>query len=302
MAQIEVFQRYLYIVQLLMKRPASLEQIQDYLEQQSDFDGRSYTCSRRTFLRDKEAILSLFKIEIRYNEQLRQYEIDEEDEMQPVAARLVEAFSTFQALQFNQRVPDGIQFERQKPRGIEYFRIILQAITQQREIAFAYTKFDTAQAERRLLQPYLLKEYKKRWYVIGRDSTKGLIRTFGLDRMDDVRCLAKGFAPDSQFDAERYFRNAFGVIYAPEEEVEEVVLLFDAGTGNYVKTMPLHSSQEILEDNAHGLKLKLLLYPSRDFVGELLSYGAGVKVLAPQHLAEAVKSELKKALFNYETH
>ncbi len=301
MAQIEVFQRYLHIVQLLMKRPASLADIQNYLELQAEQDGQKYALSNRTFLRDKEAILSLFKLDIVYDEHDKVYKIEEENGMASVPARLVEAFNTFNALQFNQSIPDAVQMEYQKPKGIEFFRIILQAITQKKELVFNYTKFDTNTSEQRTIKPFLLKEYKNRWYAIGEDNAKNTIRTFGLDRMEDVCMSTKKFKKEKDFKPEEYFKNAFGVIYSDDKNAEIIQLLFQSDSGNYIKTMPIHHSQEILSDDKKGLLIQLKLFPSNDFVSEILSYGASVKVLQPARLRNAVKSALKKALEQYDT-
>lgn len=301
MAQIEVFQRYLHIVQLLMKRPANLADIKNYLELQGEQDGQKYSVSNRTFLRDKEAIFSLFKLDIVYDENERVYRIEEDGHMDSVPARLIEAFSTFNALQFNQNIPNAVQFEYQKPRGIEFFRTILQAITQQKELAFQYTKFETAVSELRTIKPLLLKEFKNRWYVIGEDGTKNAIRTFGLDRMGSVTISSKKFKKDKHFAPEDYFKNAFGVIYGEARSVENIKLLFKGGIGNYIKTMPLHHSQRIISEHKSELVVQLQLFPSKDFVAELLSYGAGVEVLQPARLKNAVKTALKKAIEQYDT-
>lgn len=301
MAQIEVFQRYLHIVQLLMKRAASLADIQNYLELQAEQDGQKYALSNRTFLRDKAAILSLFKLDIVYNEKDKVYSIEEEEGMETVPARLIEAFNTFNALQFNHSIPNAVQMEYQKPKGIEHFRGILQAITQQKELAFSYRKFDAEQAESRTIKPLLLKEFKNRWYVIGEDGAKGAIRTFGLDRMEEVNISTRKFKKNKDFKPGAYFQNAFGVIYGEAKSVEQITLLFKNGTGNYIKTMPLHHSQEVISDDKKGLLIQLNLYPSPDFINEILSYGAGVEVIQPARLKNAVKTALKKALDQYNT-
>lgn len=301
MAQIESFQRYLQIVQYLLKKPATLKEIQNYLSLQAEQNGQKYALSNRTFLRDKEAILTLFKLDIIYHEQDKVYYIEEEDGMTSIPARLIEALNTFNALQFNQSIPDAVQLEYRKPRGIEFFRLILQAITQQKELVFSYTKFEAEATEKRTIKPFLLKEYKNRWYVIGEDCDKRKLRTFGLDRMDDVGLSTKKFKKEGDFKAEEYFKHAFGVIYSEDKDVKELQIWFDKGTGNYIKTMPLHHSQRVITDNEEGLVIGISVYPNEDFISEILSYGAHAKVQHPLSLQNAVKTALKKALHQYDT-
>ena len=174
MAQIEVFQRYLHIIHILMKRPAGLSEIKNHLDLQSEQDGQHYALSNRTFLRDKEAILSIFKLEIVYDAHEKKYRIEEH--MDSVPAKLVEAFNTFNALQFSHTIPNAIQLEQLTTKGIAHFRPLLQAITQQREVVLDYKKFDSDTTEKRIVRPLLLKEFRKRWYLIGIDQKKSEIR------------------------------------------------------------------------------------------------------------------------------
>ena len=77
---------------------------------------------------------------------------------------------------------------------------------------------------------------------------------------------------------------------------------FTNGQGKYIKNLPLHPSQEILEDNSEtgDLLIKLNVYITFDFIQELLHYGKNVKVIAPQSLVDLMKEEYKNALQQYE--
>lgn len=297
MAHIEVFQRYLHIIHILLKRPAELSEIKNYLDLQSEQDGQHYSLSNRTFLRDKEAILSIFKLEIVYDAHDKKYRIEEG--MDSVPAKLVEAFNTFNALQFSHTIPNAIQLEQLTTKGIAHFRPLLQAITQQREVVLDYKKFDSDISEKRIVRPLLLKEFRKRWYLIAIDQKKSEIRIFGLDRMEGFEFSTKKFKAAQEVKILDFFKHSFGIVYLENVEIEKVELQFDSSTAPYIKTLPLHASQIILEENEEGLKVQLDLIISPDFVSELLYYGSKVKVLKPESLRDAVKSALKLALKHY---
>ncbi|NLN37571.1 MAG: WYL domain-containing protein, partial [Bacteroidales bacterium] len=83
------------------------------------------------------------------------------------------------------------------------------------------------------------------------------------------------------------------------ESPAEIILSFDPLQGKYIKTLPLHASQQILEDNTKELRIRLTLYVTHDFIMELLSYGEHLKVIQPSSLAEAMKSAFRNALERY---
>jgi predicted DNA-binding transcriptional regulator YafY len=76
-------------------------------------------------------------------------------------------------------------------------------------------------------------------------------------------------------------------------------LSFNSFQGKYIKSLPLHHTQQILIDNEDELRISLTVYLTRDFLMELLSYGDTVRALAPQKLAEELKEQYQSALNQY---
>lgn len=124
------------------------------------------------------------------------------------------------------------------------------------------------------------------------------MKTFGLDRISSFETLNSRFNINPGFDVERMFQDSFGIINSLEEP-EEIILSFDPVQGKYIKTLPLHHSQEILKDDQKEVLIKLRLIITFDFIIELLSHGEHVKVLQPQSLIDEIKLRYKKALKQY---
>jgi hypothetical protein len=82
--------------------------------------------------------------------------------------------------------------------------------------------------------------------------------------------------------------------------LQEVILSFDPVQGKYIKSLPLHASQEIIHDLPEELQLRLRLYITFDFIMELLSYGERMKVLKPASLVKEVKAAHQKAFEQYD--
>ncbi len=95
------------------------------------------------------------------------------------------------------------------------------------------------------------------------------------------------------------FRNCFGIIGPSGHELQEVVLSFTQFQGKYIKSLPLHESQEILIDHEEELRIRLRLYVTHDFFMEILSYGDTVKVIQPDNLIQDLITSYRKALLQY---
>jgi predicted DNA-binding transcriptional regulator YafY len=80
---------------------------------------------------------------------------------------------------------------------------------------------------------------------------------------------------------------------------DEIVLSFDPEQGRFVKSLPLHSTQEIVIENEIEFRIKLKICITRDFVMELLSFGDLVKVIQPNSLKNKVKQIYKNAISQY---
>src|SRR5690606_29205272 len=163
-----------------------------------------------------------------------------------------------------------------------------------------YHKFWKEEAEQRIIEPYLLKEFKARWYVIAFDVEKKDLRIFGLERIIDFRILETKFQFPVKKDVPKYFENCFGIISPNNRKPEKIKLLFTENQGKYIKTMPLHSSQKITEIIDDKMTVELNLIPSYDFEMELLSQGEFVKVLEPKSLADNLKNRMENMIKVYE--
>jgi len=298
MSKREAISRYNLIIQKLRKAPATFEEIAGYLNRESELQGYNFTISKRTFDRDKEDIASLFNIEIRYNHSERKYIID--SELEPEAnERIFEAFDTFNALNVTDRLSAYIHFEKRRPRGTEHLYGLLHAIKSKVRVEFTYLKYWEDSTTRRMVEPYALKEFKNRWYVLARDLKDAKIKSFALDRLSDLAISQTKFEWPAHFDINTYYRYYFGIIGSGSGKPEEIILSFDPFQGKYIKSLPLHESQQTLIDNDTELRVKLTVYPTYDFVQEILSHGESVRVLSPQRLIDEIKVSLAKALKQY---
>ena len=82
--------------------------------------------------------------------------------------------------------------------------------------------------------------------------------------------------------------------------VAEIVLSFEPFQGKYIKSLPLHETQQILIDNNDELRIQLKLCLTHDLKMELLSHGDSAKVIKPKGLINELKKSYQNALNQYE--
>jgi predicted DNA-binding transcriptional regulator YafY len=145
-----------------------------------------------------------------------------------------------------------------------------------------------------------MKEFKNRWYVLGKDVKDSKVKTFALDRLTNLDITKLKFVYPKDFKPEETFRYSFGIISPINEKPQEITLSFDSVQGKYIKTLPLHHTQEILNDNTDELKIKLNLCITHDFIMELLSFGDNVMVIKPKTLVNTIKTAHKAAFGQYD--
>lgn len=298
MSKRESLARYSLIIRKIKRCPSSYSEIADYLSSESELQSYNFNISKRTFQRDLEDIRSLFNIDIQYDFSRKVYYINVEDHSE-VNERILEAFDTFNALNITDRLSNYIHFEKRRPQGTENFYGLLHAIKNKVQVKFVYKKYWEDEISERTVEPYALKEFKNRWYLLANDTKDILVKSFALDRLSELEITKTKFQSSTDFNVVDHFQYCFGIISPTSENPEEVILSFDPFQGKYIKSLPLHETQKIQKDTADELVVKLKLFITHDFIMELLSFGDNVKVIKPNWLILQLKKVYSNALKQY---
>jgi len=78
-----------------------------------------------------------------------------------------------------------------------------------------------------------------------------------------------------------------------------VVLRAHNKTPNYLRTLPLHPSQQEIASTEHYADFSLDIRPTSDFLGELLRHSDGIEVLEPLTLREKMRQMIAENLKRY---
>lgn len=312
MAKNEQILRLKFIEMLLREKKeqgASYEQIEDYLEDKfADKDlGEELKFSKKTFERDKKAIAEILGVEISYSRKRNAYYISEE-ELENSQDSVFDNLLLVQAYRETKDKTDIMFFEDRKSRGLHHLHGLVHAIMNRKVIAVSYQSFSMESENTVVLEPYALKEFRHRWYVLAKEfsreasASSGMTRTvksYGLDRISELEIKKSTFRRD-KYEVAKEYSDLFGIVSKNDSALEEVVLSFDAHQGQYIKSLPLHHSQEIIADDEQELRIRLKLYPTYDFKQEILSHGERVTVISPKSFRDEVRDEYKRILKKYE--
>lgn len=206
-----------------------------------------------------------------------------------ITQKIFDALNIHSAIENDQDFVHAIQFD-QTPvlKGGNWLAIITESIRHYRKMSIRYQRFNATEPQSRVVHPYILKEYRNRWYLICISEQSGEPRTYALDRIVDATMLEENFAPSESMDRRKYFEHSFGIYNLKDKEPETVTLSFYPSQAGYFKTQPIHASQKILVDNEEEFRVELITYVSEDFIMFLMSYLPRVKVIGPKSLEDEI--------------
>ena len=184
------------------------------------------------------------------------------------------------------------------PSGGEKLNMLIKAMKESRKISITYRRYGGHATRTFDIEPYCVKLFGQRWYMLGRFADKGLA-TFSLDRMLEVKISKEKFKFDEDFDASSYFSESFGIMIDENSKPERVVIRAYGYEPYYLRDLPLHHSQREIQSTEEYCDFELCLKLTSDFKTKLLSRGEWIEILEPKALAEEIVEWHQKAIERY---
>lgn len=195
-----------------------------------------------------------------------------------------------------------IDFEKNEHlKGLEHLDTLYQAIIRKRCIHITYQSFKARHAQSFDFHAYLLKEFRNRWFVVGKRKKKDVLLTLALDRIIQLEPSETIFMENTDFHPDEYFKHAIGVSASPTLQPEEVLLFVTRKHAPYVLTKPLHHSQKLIEKDDFGITISLNVQLNFELEKDILAFGEGMKVIAPTRLRRNIRNRLEYAAEQYQT-
>lgn len=212
---------------------------------------------------------------------------------------LLSTLSVSNLLLDSQSLKDRILLE-EVPHGQEELPVILDAMKSSSQLSITYQSFNRDESNTFNVHPYCIKLFKQRWYLVAYSPYYEKIMVYALDRILNILKLdGEKFDMPEDFNASEYFEDCYGIIAGTNTHVESVKLKVKAGQACYLRTLPLHRTQEEVETAPEYSIFQLHLRPEFDFIQELLCQGEDIEVLEPLWLRKKIGGIIKRMSNNY---
>jgi predicted DNA-binding transcriptional regulator YafY len=189
--------------------------------------------------------------------------------------------------------------EHTKALGQEHLDDLFNAVLNKCAIKITYQPFGKDIREW-IFHPYMLKEYRNRWYVIGRITSTNYAINIALDRIKKLSNCKEVFQENDIFNPDTYFNDLIGVTFPKEKVLEEIIIKVNKESADYILSKPIHKSQQVLKEYADGsIKVQFQLYVNFEMQALLLSYGPNIEVIAPENLRQAISNLFTLGKENY---
>jgi len=175
------------------------------------------------------------------------------------------------------------------PSGRDHLTTILEAMKENRVVNITYHPFKKSHGYTFLIEPYCVKLFENRWYVLAHNLYYDDIRLYGLDRVETAETIEQTYKLPKDFDAAEYFSTAYGIVIGYDVKPEKIVIRAHEDHKHYLKSLPLHHSQRLIEDYDEYADFELYLSPTYDFIMKLLHAGPMIEVVSPVSLRKTMK-------------
>lgn len=278
---------------LYRRKKATRQQIEQEWARNSISEGKAM--NRRTFQETKNKVEHLFDTTIAYNAQTHEYYFEDPEIFRENGVRswLLKSLSTSAVLQKYKKLYNQILLE-EPAVGYAYLPELLDAMEASVNVELAYHPFDK-EAYKTLLSIYCLKAFGQRWYVLGFSTHHRQIRTFALDRIEEIKQTETTYSIPADFDSKLYFKHCYGITYAPHLELHTITFKASASHVPYLRTNPLHRSQQ---EVGNGI-FQFTAYFSPELLQKLLSYGSNIEILSPLSVRQRIEEEIRSMVKQY---
>ena len=295
--------KYIWLLNTLLQKKLSFKEIERLWKDNPMHEGG---LSIRTFHEWKDGIKEMFGVDIECNRSKGNVYYAKNPEVldeQRLGKWLLQQFSIPQDFVTFNSMKDRVLLE-EITRGTTFLNPIIEAMQKNVELQVDYQRYESEQEEHLQelhIQPYALKVFNRRWYLLGYIKEKGALRTIALDRILDLKVLKTSFELPEDFDVRKHFANVVGIFVNDDQPVTKVKIRAYGVQAEYLRSTPLHKSQsEGSSKRGEFAEFTYRLCITPELISQLLAMGERVEVLEPMELRETIKERLQITIKYYE--
>jgi predicted DNA-binding transcriptional regulator YafY len=181
------------------------------------------------------------------------------------------------------------------PRQQQLIARALEATLHLRQAQLTYYSKSSDRTKTYLIHPYRLAYAQGGLYLLGYVPEYGEVRTFAIERVQDLSLLEERFTPIEELPHDA-FPHSLGVHSGPPEHVE---IEFQPAVADYVRAREWHPSQRLGDGESGTLRLTLDVCRDRALQSWILSFGPFARVVAPETLAREIADQFEEARARY---
>ncbi len=275
-----LFNCYIWLLNTIARGPISRAAIDEKWAHSSVNEYKQDYLPESNFHRWKSTVEMLFDVKINCNA-YNEYYIEEASDLRgaDLRLRLLNLMSMDSLLKDSKELTDQM-------RDKTAIEMTYQGFTKDYPATF-------------IVEPYCLKMFKQRWYMLAHSVGKDKTLIYSLDRVHALEPTTLKYQLPKDFDAEFYFRNVYGVS-GMEDQPQEIEIKIEAYQANFLRTLPLHASQTEIERQEQYSIFRYNLVPAFEFKQELRKHGSVLEVLKPQWLRDEFRKDLEYQLSKYQ--
>lgn len=296
----EIFKQYIWLTDTIYRSGGiTLQELNERWIKTEMSGGLPMT--RTTFNRHKAAIEEIFDLCIECQRKGGYYYYIENEEVlknNNLQHWMLDSLSVSNMLIESGSLKDRIILEN-IPLGKEYLQPIINAMKQGHKMIMKYQKFGQSTSYTITIEPYAIKVFKQRWYLLAKDYKRDTPTIYALDRILALEETEESFIYPSEFDADLFFKDCYGILCGTKEKAQKIVIRTYPPFTNYLRTLPIHHSQKEVKTTSDYADFEYFLRPTFDFRQELLSQCNEVEVLKPTKFREEMKEMIGKMLERY---
>ena len=291
-----LFNCYIWLLNTILRGPISRAEIDEKWAHANANAYKQDSLPESNFHRWKSTVEDLFEVKIKHNA-YNEYYIDEAEDLRGtnLRARMLNIITIDSLLNDSKELSDQILFEP-VPSGEKFLAPIIEAMRDKCVLQMTYQGFGKPRPYTFPIEPYCLKMFKQRWwYVLAYAPDIDKLWVYALDRIHAIEPTKKKYQLPEDFDAEEYFKDAYGVTVLDEQQQpQKIVISISDDQAHYLRTLPLHPSQKEIEPINGYPAFSFYLYPADEFLRELYAYGSDLEVHEPKWLREDFAKDAAK--------
>ena len=296
----KTYVKYIWLLNTLLQEELSFKEIESRWKDNPMHEGG---LPIRTFHEWRDGIKEMFGVDIECKRSGNVYYVKNPEVLdeQRLGKWLLQKYSIPQDFVTFNSMKDRILLE-EIPLGTTFLNDIIEAMQKNVELQVDYQRYEGEQEEHLQefhIQPYVLKVFNRRWYLLGYIKEKRALRTIALDRILDLKVLSTSFEMPEDFDARKHFANVVGIFVNKDLPVTKVKIRAYGILAEYLRSTPLHKSQsEGRSKRGEFAEFTYRLCLTPELVSQLLAMGDKVEVLEPKELGEEMKKRIDN-MFNF---